>query len=411
MATYNLIGARYLRKYTASEASPVYAAALDAQNVVDNLCDVPWELVSAKSARLTNHTSETIKVGEEEVNALDYNVTIRDQFDAALFCAGHSGGAHTAYANAAMYVYKLPTAAVGKTINSIKLRLSSDPYNSKGCRVAVHSLDSLDLPTACADVRTGSAHLDGAMPRTTQTVSGTEYWYAATGEVTVTCGFAAKAYLAIFVGLENYNTARGNWLEGSAYMRNNIAVDMAAVTGWTDGETYDLSAVSESAATYMPSKDIEDAYVAILNGTGEVRTDGVMFDVHPNGTKTTIHRGVTLRRVIMPVTNAGELTVDFGANDCGATTRVSVYAAEGYIADADAKLTDASLWDNRSTVSGWTYVGAAASTGATTLKFKSTARFVTVLVTAYLPIEYVNPANFKHQGTGNNSYNPMITIK
>ena len=411
MATYNLIGARYLRKYTASEASPVYAAALDAQNVVDNLCDVPWELVSAKSARLTNHNSETIKVGEEEVNALDYNVTIRDQFDAALFCAGHSGGAHTAYANAAMYVYKLPTAAVGKTLNSITLRLASDPYNSTGCRVAVHALNSLDLPTACATVRTGSAHLEGQVPRTTTTISGTDYWYAATGEVTVTCGFAAKAYLAIFVGLENYNTARGNWLEGSAYMRNNIAVDMAAVTGWTDGETYDLSAVTESATTYMPTKDVEDAYIEILNGTGEIRTDGVLFDVHPNGVKTTIHRGVTIRRIIMPASNAGELTVDFGSDNVGATTKVSVYYADGYIADADAKLTDASLWDNRSSVSGWTYVGKAAVTGATTLKFSSIARFVTVLVVAYLPIEFVDPNNFKHQGTGNKSYNPIITIK
>ena len=88
---YNLIGQRNLRKYTAPKMSPTYAAAIDAQLIVDSLCGVPWETVAEKEATMTYHTEESVgEVDGNKVGGLEMNVRIRNQFDAALFCADHS---------------------------------------------------------------------------------------------------------------------------------------------------------------------------------------------------------------------------------------------------------------------------------------------------------------------------------
>ena len=42
MATYKIRTKRYIRKYTATERLPVSASLIDAQRVVDELCNVPW---------------------------------------------------------------------------------------------------------------------------------------------------------------------------------------------------------------------------------------------------------------------------------------------------------------------------------------------------------------------------------
>ena len=234
---YKLKGARWLRLYTAAANTPVYAAQSDAQTIADTLCDVPWTRAGSDGpAMFTVH----------EAKALDQNVDNRDRFDAAEFCAGHADGQHRVYANAAFYVCALPQAAQGATLESVKVHVHSDPYNELGVRIAVHLLDTDALPTDCATVRSGAAHADGQVPRETRTVNKTNYWYAADGDVTITlpAGTATKAYLAVFVGLENYARSRSEWIEGSAYISNSITIATTEeISGWTENTPQPIDSI------------------------------------------------------------------------------------------------------------------------------------------------------------------------
>lgn len=238
---YRLKGARWLRLYTAAARSPAYAAQSDAQTIADTLCDVPWTRAKSDGPAMFPLTS---------AKALDENPANRDLFDAALFCAEHADGAHRAYANAAMYLFELPAAAQGKTLESVKVHVESDAYNALGARIAVHLLSSAELPTDCATVRTGAAHAEGVAARRTVERDGRNYWYSNWDDKTITGGTSEspaaigelKQYLAVFVGMENYATSRNEWLEGASYIRNLIEIETdAVVTGWTAGGTYDCS--------------------------------------------------------------------------------------------------------------------------------------------------------------------------
>ena len=261
MATYKLIGQRWLRKYTASRPNPVATAAADAQKVVELLCTVPWEKAAAKDSVTTYHTEEIVDE-ESKTNGLDMNVKIRDEFDAALFCAGHSGGLHRAYANAAVYAYAVPSAAQGKSLASLAIRVTSDNYNSQGCRLHVWTSDDATIPTSCHDVRgedsTGAVVEDGttaaSVAKRTEkeivtkymdgvAVESKTYWYPTTETVTLspTGGLVLKKFLFLAVVLESYSTVRGNWLEGCSFIENAVEATLSAdVDGWTDGATYDL---------------------------------------------------------------------------------------------------------------------------------------------------------------------------
>lgn len=268
MATYKLIGSRFLRKYTAKNLSPAYAAALDAQTVVDEFCNVPWELVNPKTSQFAYHTEEVVDK-ESGRTGLDENVAIRDSLDAALFCAEHSAGMHRAYAQAMCLRFTLPDDAVGASLSSLKLKVSSDPYNSGGCRVSAFTNSTGEIPTNCNTVRAGSVHADAQVPRTSQTSSGTTYWYAAQGDVTLTpdSAITLQKYLFVFFGLEDYSITRGNWLEGSATLKNLVEITTSAdVTGWTDGATYDLSAGDASEYAVVAGgvyPDIRDGYSGV----------------------------------------------------------------------------------------------------------------------------------------------------
>ena len=231
--TYTGKGRRYLRKYTAASRSPVYAAAIDAQNIADTLCMVPWESVYQSSANFTCHNNE----------GLDGNVDNRDSFDAALFCADHSDGEHRAFANAACYRMTLPDDAVGVPLESVTVRAASDPYNAAGLRLAFLVSSTGEVPMDCATCRNGNAHVEGAVPRTSEIgEDGRTYWYAASGDVTITPSspVALDKYLLVFVLLENYAASRDNWLEGSGYILNSIKITTSAeIPDWDDqgGET------------------------------------------------------------------------------------------------------------------------------------------------------------------------------
>lgn len=262
MPTYKIIGKRYLRKYTASEATPVYAASTDAAQVVRELCNVPWEASAVRQAEMPPHGDEA-------------NPENRERFDAALFCAGHANGMHRAYANAAIYRYTLPAEAVGKTLTGLTVRVTSDPYNAAGARVHVLTNQTGEPPTNCRIVRgdgdDGAALTDGTVaagiaPRETKVYKGKDYWYPVTAEASLapTGGLVMQKYLFVAVVLESYGTTRGNWLEGASYADNLVSLTLSeAVTGWTDGQTYDLSddaarsfaVVSGGVMAAMPSGD------------------------------------------------------------------------------------------------------------------------------------------------------------
>ena len=227
MSVYKMRGRRFLKKYTSAVATPVYAAATDAQAIVDGMCAVPWTPVDASHAQMSYHTNET----------LDRNVEIRDSLDAAAFCAEHVSGMHRAFANAACYVFELPEMAEYPTLTALKARVVSDPYNSGGVRLAVHVADSLDIPVDCAIARMGVAHVEGVTPREERVAADKKtYWYAATGEVEIPVAVQAKRYLFLVVALEDYSRSRGDWLEGSAYILPTVEIETDGVlSGWTEG--------------------------------------------------------------------------------------------------------------------------------------------------------------------------------
>ena len=225
MATYRLAGKRYLKKYTASGATPVYAANVDAILCSELMDDVEWEAVSESTAAMTYHTNDLI----------DQNIGIRNSFDAALFCAEHVSGMHRAYANAACYVFELPEMAEYPDILSLKAHVTSDPYNAVGVRLAVHVADVLDIPQTMAELREGVAHVAGAVPREEREESDKKiYWYPRSGEVAIPVAVRARRYLMLYVGLESYAVARGDWLEGSAYIAPTIEIETSGeLSGWS----------------------------------------------------------------------------------------------------------------------------------------------------------------------------------
>ena len=252
MATYKIKGQRWLRKYTAKRSSPVYAAAVDAQTVVDSFCEIPWESVFEKDAGMTYHTDEVVDE-DSKITGLDKNVLIRNSFDAALFCAGHVGGQHRAYANAAVYRYEMPTAAIGLTLSSISIQVTSDPYNSRGVRLHVFTNSTGEIPMNCHTLRgedsSGEIIDDGTTaaavaPRTVETRNKTDYWYPTveTATLSPTGGMTLQKYLFVLVALESYSTVRGNWMEGSSFIKNAVEITLPApVSGWSSTEVNDLS--------------------------------------------------------------------------------------------------------------------------------------------------------------------------
>ena len=251
MASYKLIGQRNLRKYTEAKTSPTYAAAIEAQTIVDSLCQIPWKKVSARDATMTYHTEETVaEIDGQKINGLEMNVRIRDEFDAALFCADHTGGQHRAYANAAVYHYVLPDGALPK-LTRLVAKVTSDPYNSAGARISILTNSTGVIPTNCNDCRTGDAHADGVAPRT---VAANGNWFPTMADCVFSStpgegetalpsgGLQLQKHLFVFVLMESYSTVRGNWLEGCSFIKNLVEIETDdAVPGWTDGAEYDCT--------------------------------------------------------------------------------------------------------------------------------------------------------------------------
>ena len=275
--TYRIKGKRYLKKYTAEALSPVYAASVDAAAVARGLCGVPWIPSEAKVAQMSYHTSEVVDK-ETGATGLDCNVAIREKFDAALFCAEHKAGMHRAYANAACYVFELPDVAEYPNLTKVKLRVTSDPYNSSGVRLAVHVSDTVNIPVSCAVAREGVARVEGAVPREERLgADGKTYWYAATDTVEISVpDVKMKKYLFVVVGLENYAISRGDWLEGSAFISPTVEIETdGEITGWSGGGVNDVeSRVFELTRFSSWEAKCESDY---KDSGGRVNVDGSML--------------------------------------------------------------------------------------------------------------------------------------
>jgi len=280
MATYKITGSRYLRQYTEASPSPMYAANVQAEAIVRSFCELPWTLSQVKKAQMTYHTDDVVDV--EGTKGYDKNAEIRETFDAAMWCSTHSGGMHRAYANAAVYRWTLPDDAVGSTVSSLKVRVTSDPYNSAGVRLHLFTNSTGDIPMSCRTLRGEDAlgviiddgtTAAGVAPRTTKTIDGKAYWYPTAADVTIepTGGLTAQKYLFLLIALEDYSVVRGNWIEGSAFIDNLVElVTSAAVTGWTDGETYDLSTPPSYAHEYKVA--VDGVYPCVLDGDSGVKS-------------------------------------------------------------------------------------------------------------------------------------------
>ena len=260
MASYKITGKRFVRKYTAANKTPTYAAGADAVKVAESLCEVPWSNTSPDVvATFPAHSGNDKTDGE--------NVTNRDWFDAALFCGEHANGMHRAFANGACYRFTLPDAAVGVSLTELKARIFSDPYNAYGARVALFTSSSPDVPMACATCRKGSSadestsaqsnngtestpatewystntHVEGVAPRRSD---GTG-WFANAGAAFIrpAGGLELQKYLFVFVLLERYDVARNGYLEGSSYSDPKFDITLsAAVQGLVEDEVNDCSA-------------------------------------------------------------------------------------------------------------------------------------------------------------------------
>lgn len=254
MVTYKIKGKRYLRLYTAEQPTAAYNAKTDAKTIADTICSLPW-------TRSSNNYPAVLPVhsGESEQSDAE-NVANRMNFDACEFCAEHDDKTfrHKVFANAACYVFKLPAGAEGKTLSSISVSVSSDPYNQYGTRVAFLTNSSGELPTRCVDTRTGgywddvagsyvtnsSFYKEGFAPRqVTTTTSGSVKWLSSlqTAMIEPTGGVIIGKYLFLTAQLEAY-IERNNFLEGSSCLGSDVTIVLdSAIDGYADGATIDCT--------------------------------------------------------------------------------------------------------------------------------------------------------------------------
>lgn len=323
--TYRLKGQRFLRKYTAKDTTPGYMAPSDSDLLVSSLCTVAWEAVPETDATSPSHTETTADKGGSPDGGLDGNPGIRNQFDAALFCAGHVGDRHRVYANAAVYHYVLPKGELPK-LTRLTVRVTSDPYNANGARIALLTNDSGDIPTDCETCRTGDAYAASVAPRTALPPSGN--WSAnvvdlefspdaGTGHGGLPAGgLQLRRHLFLFVLLENYGALRGNWFEGSSYIRNLVEIE-------TDGALPDVQDGSD--VDLRPGMEVRDTACNVVRGEclpvleGEV--SGIM--VAENGLDGS-PVGLMRRTVISPRESCIGLTTLYGKLFSGGMTHVPV---------------------------------------------------------------------------------------
>ena len=246
--TYRIIGARFVRKYVATDRTATANIVADAAKIGDGLAAAAWEAAEKKEAAFPRYGDESLVSGQAS-------------YDAAAFCAdfgdGDGDGLQRVYANEAVYRYKIPTDAVGAVVSSLAATVSCDPFNTAGARVHVFTNDTGVIPSARSDVRgedaSGAVVVDGSTaagfaPRETLEVGGVVHWCPATAVATLAPkgGLKLGRYLFVSVGLESYGIVRGTNVEGAAFVANGAADGVSVtldreVPGWSSSSSVDLS--------------------------------------------------------------------------------------------------------------------------------------------------------------------------
>ena len=273
--TYKITGKRFLRLYEAKARTASYSAVADAYTISTSLCDVPWSETKERVALFPFHAG---KEASDEAN-----VNNREMFDAAMFCAEHDAenGMHRAYAQAACYRFTVPDATAH--LEEIAASVSSDPYTPDGARIAVFTSDDPEVPMLCSTCRTGGQstnpsvvatdedgdgvldtwtsdgrYADHVAPRRTVSSPSGDTWYVGTGRAVLrpTGGIVLKKYLFLFVLLENYNTSRSGYLEGSSYIAPKVELTLTnPIAEWdsqiADGKT-EIDCASDPFALDFP---------------------------------------------------------------------------------------------------------------------------------------------------------------
>lgn len=442
--TKKIRGVRYLRKYTAHSATPVYTAAIDVHTVSLSLCDVPWERTSVALAKMTSH----------EGDHLDDNVAERDAFDAALFCANHDKGMHVVYANAAVYRFTVPDAGIGATLESISFLAASDPYNSVGLHIHVFTNSTGAIPMNCRTVRGEDSDgeiidpactLAGVVPRTEETKTAGTMWYAAEDTITMEPNLQLQKFLFVLVALENYNFARGNWVEGSGYVRNDFTVTTDIAVDWDPlpvGHFY--AAYSGPATPVLPIPQgaftgrrkvsvpverggLNTAYHAFLDAAApavsetadeETPAPGVMFNVRRgpvaiNGKSVDswdIVSSVFRLPVAMPAAfTPSSLSVSVPSLSISPLAVYRIWLADGWVDSLPAEiLENPAFYDARLEYVGesptFRLVGSFDSPGDYLFSlagvYGQLSRFVTIAISAYIPPDAINQSSGDWQGTG-----------
>lgn len=253
MQTYRIKGARFLRKYSESGVSPVYAASIQAQTLAANLCNVPWVRVAESKSELAYHTDE--KIGEK--SGFDANLDIRNGIDAALFCTDHVGGMHKAHANGAVYRFEFPDSAIGTTLSSLKVCVTSDPYNAAGARLHIWTDSVGSIPMPCRAVRGNDANdeplTDGTTisefcKRITSGSGSSASWFpnAQVAEFSPTTPLTLGKFLYLSVLLESYSTVRGNFLEGSSCIDNDVEITLSEACADLDADGLNDLSIGET---------------------------------------------------------------------------------------------------------------------------------------------------------------------
>jgi hypothetical protein len=294
MATYKIKGARLLRKYKAQFPTLSYMALSEAERISSSLGDVPWTAVQSRSATFPAHSGAS-----EESDA--ENVAMRDNFDAALFCAEHNGQRHRAYANAACYRFVLPEEAEGKSLSSIKMHVYCDPYNAAGARVSVYTANDAEPPMGCPVCRTGSfddvsassqsnnaaegeiatewyssnTHVEGVAPRR----ADAGRWFENDGYAIIEPegGLILGKYLFVFVMMENYATARAGFLEGAAFVDPVFELTTAEEIAELDANGLnDLSSQKDFGNKFLVNGD--EIAPKMVSGSAEIKTLALQYD-------------------------------------------------------------------------------------------------------------------------------------
>lgn len=149
-------------------------------------------------------------------------------FDAYKYCGDYADGKQIAYAGAVAYRFQVPAAALtGPTdITSIALPLYVDRWLVDGAHIAAYLSDSPSPPADWATIRAGDINAADVLPMTYTDPAGDRIVIEKNGTTTLTwpASTASKAYIYIILTLEDYETTRGFWIEGSTLIQGVEAV-------------------------------------------------------------------------------------------------------------------------------------------------------------------------------------------